>query len=100
MKGSKGAYGVLTFFAVWALLAIVLSGDKGPVEFDPWVEKSEEVKLSRKYTPPFNYGREYPWERDEKHNTLRWRDFNEEIEDKGIMLDEPDAIDLWEKNYE
>jgi len=43
-----------------------------------------------------NSGCNDPWEQDSMEETIEWQDFLEEIEMRGISLDDPEAREIWE----
>jgi hypothetical protein len=64
-------------------------------------DKTTETKNESKRTYYQNYDiyedRTTPWYEDQDTESIWWTDFLEEIENKGIMLDDPEAEEIWEQ---
>ena len=43
-----------------------------------------------------NYYYEEPWCEDKLNESIQWQDFLEDIEMRGIWLDDPEAEEIWE----
>ncbi len=86
-------------YAVILLILFIVSGDRPPREGQPRLRHPD---FDRTYTPGIYKSpqrtRTLPWERYSGSDL--YNEFMEHLDEKGILLDEPDALDIWEKHFE
>lgn len=75
-----------------------------PIVREPWLPRSEvdkellgNRKLRQKMQTQYNFKKESPWSKDQKEQTENWKDFLEQLENKGITILDPEAEDIWEE---
>jgi hypothetical protein len=89
--------GILISIPLWAN---VLIPDKEPVK-ESWLPRIDTRDFgpsnAKKMVKPF--GPEYDWENDYRNQTHEWFEFLEDIENRGLDPWDPEAIEMWDKNY-
>lgn len=94
------------FWMAMLVMTALLVGEEHPPErpVEPWPDPKPVPE--RVVTRKINWNKKGkstsrpPWYDHARKNTIEWQDFLEELDEKGIMLSDPDAIELWEKDYD
>jgi hypothetical protein len=97
---SRSSIITLIVYAVCLTILLLLSNDtRDRIPTQPWLPPPD---INRDFTPSqqkrLQRTLDLPWERYE--NTDLYNEFIEHLDEKGILEDEPDAIDIWEKYFE
>jgi hypothetical protein len=96
----------LVIIGFWVTLFIIGYPEPEPRERPEWgpapemsrVGSSNRVKKTTRTRPRMTFGD--PWKEDARRNTAKWQEFLEDLDEEGIMLSDPDAIEIWERDYE
>jgi hypothetical protein len=101
----KYFYVFVLLFDIFIVITSVNNGDDTPIYYEtyeyPHTKSHYQENYSSKPAPahtPVIYrssGCE-DWLDDKLHETIIWQDFLEEIETRGIDLNDPEAAEIWE----